>query len=132
MKMGATKFIATGEDKDWAQQNAGSLDLIVSTISSNQLALGEMLSMLRLKGTFIQVGVPEEPLPSIPAFALIGSRVKLGGSKTGSPAQIREMLDLAARQGVHSWTNPWPMKDANGVLSEFEDGKARYRFVLVN
>ena len=130
--MGATNFIATEEDADWAKHHAGSLDLIVSTISSASLPLGEMLGLLKLKGTFIQVGVPEEPLPQIPAFALIGQRVKLGGSKTGSPAQIREMLELAASKDVHSWTNEWPMKKANEMLPEFEANKPRYRFVLVN
>ena len=58
--MGATNFIATNEDKDWATHHANSLDLIISTISSSSLPLGEMLGLLRLKGTFIQVGVPEE------------------------------------------------------------------------
>jgi D-arabinose 1-dehydrogenase-like Zn-dependent alcohol dehydrogenase len=31
LKMGATDFIATDEDEDWATKHAGSLDLIVST-----------------------------------------------------------------------------------------------------
>jgi D-arabinose 1-dehydrogenase-like Zn-dependent alcohol dehydrogenase len=31
LKMGATGFIATDEDRDWASKHAGTLDLIVST-----------------------------------------------------------------------------------------------------
>ena len=34
MKMGADRFIATDEGKDWAKHNANSLDLIISTVSS--------------------------------------------------------------------------------------------------
>ena len=39
MKMGATGFIATDEDKDWAKHHAGSLDLTVSTVSSPKMPL---------------------------------------------------------------------------------------------
>lgn len=34
LKMGADGFIATGEDEDWVEKNARSLDIIVSTVSS--------------------------------------------------------------------------------------------------
>ena len=36
-KMGADKFIATDDDKDWATKNASSLDLIVCTVSSHKM-----------------------------------------------------------------------------------------------
>jgi alcohol dehydrogenase (NADP+) len=54
-KMGATKFIATDEDEEWASKNARSLDLIVSTISSPKLPLAQYLQMLRTNGKFVQV-----------------------------------------------------------------------------
>lgn len=57
--MGATGFIATDEDKDWASEHANSLDLIVCTVSSPNMPLQEYLQLLRFKGQFIQVGAPE-------------------------------------------------------------------------
>lgn len=53
--MGADKYIATDEEKDWATTHARSLDLIVSTVSSPKMPLGDYLSLLKTRGTFIQV-----------------------------------------------------------------------------
>jgi len=132
MKMGADHFIATGEDKDWAKNNASTLDLIVSTVSSPNMPLQEYLQLLRTNGQFIQVGAPEDPIPSINAFALIGKGVKIGGSAIGSPEQIMEMLELSAKKGVHPWIQKRPLKEANQTVRDMNGGKARYRYVLVN
>jgi alcohol dehydrogenase (NADP+) len=132
LKMGATDFIATGEDKDWATKHAGSLDLIVCTVSSPKMPFVEYLSLLGVGGQFIQVGAPEDAIPPFNAFALIAKSVKIAGSMIGSPEEIRKMLKLAVEKGVHSWTKKYPMKDANKAVTDFEAGKPRYRFVLVN
>ena len=88
MKMGADKFIATDEDKDWAKHNANSLDLIISTVSSPKMPLMEYFQLLKVFGQFIQVGAPEDNLAGINCFALIGKSIKLGGSMIGSPAEV--------------------------------------------
>jgi alcohol dehydrogenase (NADP+) len=132
MKMGADEFIATGEDKDWATNHARSLDLIVSTVSSPDMPIQGYLQLLRVKGTFIQVGAPEDSIPAFNAFALIAKGVKMGGSAIGSPEDIRKMLDLAAKKGIRTWAQTRPMKDANQAVLDMTAGKARYRYVLVN
>lgn len=65
------------------------------------------------------VGAPEEPLPSFHPFNLLMSGVKLGGSAIGSPAVIREMLDLVATQNVKPWIVKRPIKDVNSALPSF-------------
>jgi alcohol dehydrogenase (NADP+) len=132
LKMGATDFIATDEDEDWATKHAGSLDLIISTVSSPKMPLMGYLTLLGVGGQFIQVGAPEDSIPPFNAFALIAKEVKIGGSMIGSPEEIRQMLKLAVEKGVHSWTNKYSMKDANKALVDFNEGKPRYRIVLVN
>jgi D-arabinose 1-dehydrogenase-like Zn-dependent alcohol dehydrogenase len=131
-KLGATDFIATGEEPDWAQKYARSLDLIVSTVSSHDLPLNGYLSLLAPDGQFIQVGSPEEELPRFSPFHLIGKGAKLGGSCIGPPWEINEMLEFAAKKKIKGWTEARPMKDANQVIVDQEDGKARFRYVLVN
>ncbi|KAK7527881.1 chaperonin 10-like protein [Phyllosticta citriasiana] len=131
-KMGADGFIATDEDKDWAKTNANSLDLIVSTVSSPKLPLMGYLSLLRRKGVFIQVGAPEDALPPFNAFALIAKGCKIGGSIIGPPAEIQEMLELAAEKKIKPWIQERPLDDANQAVVDMENGKARYRYVLVN
>lgn len=131
-KMGADDFIATEEDKDWAEKHASSLDLIVSTVSSPKMPLMQYLNLLRRNGQFIQVGAPEDSLPGFNVFTLIMKSAKIGGSIIGSPAEIEEMLALASSHKVKPWIQERPMKDANAATVDMDEGKARYRYVLVN
>lgn len=97
------------------------------------MPLTQYLSLLKVGGTFIQVGAPDGGnLPPINAFTLIGGGIKVGGSAIGSPAEIEEMLQLAAKQSIKPWIVERPMKDANQAIVDMEAGKARYRYVLVN
>lgn len=89
-------------------------------------------SLLRTNGTFIQLGLPDDGALEIPAVHLILKGIKLTGSLVGSPSEIREMFDLVAEKGVKPWVQERPMKDANQAIVDMEDGKARYRYVLVN
>ena len=128
--MGADDFIATNDDPDWATKHAMSVDLLVCTVSSPKMPLEQYLSLLRVKGQFIQVGAPEDVLPGFNAFSLIAKGCKIGGSAIGSPAQIADMLDLTAKHKVKPWTQPRAMKEANQVIQDMEANKARYRYVL--
>ncbi|KAH8732687.1 alcohol dehydrogenase-like protein [Phaeosphaeriaceae sp. PMI808] len=132
MAMGADVYIATSEDEKWARKHSRSLDLIISTVSSPDMPLESYLRLLRTGGQFIQVGAPEDKLPPIAAFGLIGKGCKIGGSQIGSPKDIEEMLKFAAEKGVKPWVQTRSMREANQAVVEMEDGKARYRYVLVN
>lgn len=130
MKMGATDFIATDEDKDWADKHAGTLDVIVSTVSSHKMPLDGYLQLLARKGTYVHVGAPEDKMPQFSMFSLIPKRAAIQGSQTGSRQDIIDMLDLFAKTGVHTWNVNVPMKDANKAVVDLDNGKARYRYVL--
>jgi D-arabinose 1-dehydrogenase-like Zn-dependent alcohol dehydrogenase len=132
LKMGADEYIATGESDDWVKENDSSLDLIISTISGSGFKVDDYLSLLDVHGTLIQVGAPDDPIPSFPAFSLIPKGLKLGGSPIGSPKQMQEMLEFAAKTDFRGWVEVRPMKDANQVIVDLDEGKARYRYVLAN
>jgi alcohol dehydrogenase (NADP+) len=132
LNMGATHYIATDEDKNWARTNSQSLDLIISTVSSPNMPIVKYLALLRSSGQFIQVGAPEDALPGFNIFALITKGAKIGGSMIGSPKEITEMLEFAAKNNIHPHIQERPMKDANQAVIDMEDGNARYRYVLVN
>lgn len=132
LAMGADTYIATSEDEKWDRKHSRSLDLIVSTVSSPDMPLSRYLRLLRTNGQFIQVGAPEDNLPSIPAFTLIVKGCKIGGSQIGSPKEIEEMLRFAVEKGVKPWVQVRGMKEANQTVVDMEEGKARYRYVLVN
>ncbi|KAF1960678.1 zinc-binding alcohol dehydrogenase [Byssothecium circinans] len=130
MQMGASDFIATAEDSDWAVQHADSLDIIVSTVSSASVPLQDYLGMLKYNGKFIQVGAPEGVLPGFNAFDLITKPASIWGSNTGSVADIQRMLNLFGEKNVRSWVSNMPMQDANRAVVDLRAGKARYRYVL--
>jgi D-arabinose 1-dehydrogenase-like Zn-dependent alcohol dehydrogenase len=96
------------------------------------MPLTDYLSLLKTDGCFVQLGIPDNGTLAIPAGSLIFRRLKMGGSLMGGPAEIREMLDLAARKNVQSWVHEVPMSEANRAIQDMEAGKARYRYVLVN
>lgn len=95
------------------------------------MPLGDYLGTLGLDGTMVQVGVPEGTLP-IHAFNIIPGRRRLAGSGIGSPSEIREMFQLAVDKDVKPWVEQRPMRDANQAIVDLEDGKARFRYVLLN
>lgn len=69
--------------------------------------------------------------PMINVFSLLKG-AKVSGSSTGAPWEIKEMLQLAADKNLKPWIQERPMKDANQAIVDMEEGKARYRYVLVN
>lgn len=96
------------------------------------MPLTSYLKLLRVGGKLIQVGLPEGPLPQISANILTGNGIFLGGSGIGSPAEVREMLELAAREKVKPWIEVRDMRDANKAVVDMDMGKARFRYTLVN
>ncbi|KAF3802663.1 NADP-dependent alcohol dehydrogenase 7 [Colletotrichum gloeosporioides] len=133
LTLGADEYIATLDDEKWARKNRRTLDLLICTVSNSDMPLQQYLSLLKWGGSFIQVGSPDGgKLPEISAFTLIMNNIQVGGSNIGSVSQIQEMLEFAVRRNVKPWIQTRPMKDANQAIVDMEDGKARYRYVLVN
>ena len=125
--LGAHNFVNTRETKA-LREVAGSLDFILSTINADQ-DWGIYIQALRPAGTLCFVGVPPSPV-AINAFPLISGIRSISGSPIGSPYQIREMLDVAARHGVKATTECFPMDKANDAIEKVKKNKVRYRAVL--
>lgn len=132
LKLGADDFIATGEDEKWDEKNASTLDLIISTVSSEKMPMAGYLALLRPHGHMTQIGVPDGEFPGFHAFSLIAKNISLGGSCIGSPETITEMLNLVAEKNIKPWIETRDMKDANAAMVDMEKGKSRYRYTLIN
>ncbi|KAH7313879.1 zinc-binding dehydrogenase [Stachybotrys elegans] len=133
LALGADEYIATDDDKDWANKHRRTIDLIISTVSSDKMPLQGYLTLLKTYGALIQVGAPDGGnLPPVNAFSLIGGGIKVGGSGIGSPNEINEMLKLAVEKKIKPWVELRPMSDANQTVVDMVAGKPRYRYVLVN
>ncbi len=127
--MGAHHFCNARESKVM-KALAGSLDLIISTVNADQ-DWSAFLSALRPEGVLCLVGAPARPL-QVPGSLLIVSARALSGSNTGSPLALEEMLDVAARHGVTTKTERFPMTRVNEAVAKVRKGGVRYRAVLAN
>ena len=127
--LGAHHFVNT-RDNGELKKVAGSFDLILSTASVDQ-DFQSLITALRPKGTLVVLGVGPSPL-QISGFSLIGGQKAVAGSPSGSPKDLREMLDVAARHGVKAITERFAMKDANKAVDKVKKNQVRYRAVLAN
>lgn len=129
LKLGAHHFVNTRETNAM-KKLAGSFDLLLSTVNADQ-DWGGYVNALRAKGTLCVVGVPPSPM-AIQAFALVGQQRAVAGSPTGSPSDLAEMLDVAARHGVKAVTERFEMSKANEAVARVKKNQVRYRAVLAN
>ena len=125
--LGAHTFIPTRETGA-LKKVASSFDLILSTVNAD-LDWSAYLQALRPKGTFCFVGVPPSPF-SFGAFPLVSGHRPVAGSPTGSPSDLAEMLDVAARHNVRAVCEHFPMAQANEAIAKVKRNQVRYRAVL--
>ncbi len=128
-EMGANHFVNTRENGEM-KKVAGSLDLLLSTVSADQ-DFQSFLTLLRPKGTLVVLGASPSPMQIAP-FSLILGQKAVAGSPSGSPRDLYEMLDVAARHKVRAITERFAMKDANKAVEKVKKNQVRYRAVLAN
>lgn len=58
--------------------------------------------------------------------------IAVSGSNIASPALIKEVLQLAADKNIVPWIEKWKWDDMNKAIKGSNDGKAKFRYVLVN
>ncbi|KAI9484356.1 chaperonin 10-like protein [Zychaea mexicana] len=131
LKLGCDDFIAADEDAKFAQYK-GKLTHILCTSFARNFDWAKYLGLLRANGVFIMVAAPDAPLTDIPTMLLVLKQISITGSAIGSPDEIRDMLDFAAKTGVKPWIQKYPMSKAPEAVQAMRDGKARYRFILCN
>lgn len=120
-RLGADHFL-TGEPP------RGSLDLVLNTAHAAP-DMKAFMAALRPRGVFCQLGAASEPL-SVGSMSLIGGCRAVHGSAIGNPHEIREMLDLAAKEGIGAVSEVMPMSRVDQALDRTRHNRARYRVVL--
>jgi alcohol dehydrogenase (NADP+) len=127
LRMGADHFHATG-DPETFERLAGSFDLIVNTVSAT-LPLDSYLSLLKLDGTLVHVGSPENP-SSFRHLSLIAGRRSMAGSHIGGIRQTQEMLDFCAEHGLGAEIEVITPEQINEAYERVVASDVRYRFVI--
>jgi uncharacterized zinc-type alcohol dehydrogenase-like protein len=125
--LGAHAFAAT-RDPGTFKRLAKRFDLIIDTVSADH-DYNAYLSLLRLNGVMVLVGLPDKALP-VSAFALVGKRRSLAGSMVGSIRETQEMLDFCAEHGIASDIELIGIEQINEAYERMLKADVRYRFVI--
>ena len=127
LKLGAKAYYATS-DQETFKTLAGTFDLIICTVGV-AIDWNAYLGLLKINGTMVVVGVPEDMVP-VHAFSLVPGRKTLAGSMIGSIKETQEMLDFCGKHNIVSEIEMIAMKDINEAYERVLKSDVRYRFVL--
>ena len=126
-RLGADHFFTTADPATFKNLR-GCFDLIINTVSA-PIAWDEYLHLLRVDGSMVNVGVPEQPVP-VSAFPLILGRRSLAGSAIGSMDETQEMLDFCGQHNIVSDIEITPIQKVNEAYERIVKSDVRYRFVI--
>jgi uncharacterized zinc-type alcohol dehydrogenase-like protein len=126
-RMGASHYYATN-DKETFTKLRRSFDLIVCTVSA-PIDWNAYLELLKVDGSMVLIGVPDQPVP-VNAFGLIGGRRNLSGTLIGSIKETQEMLDFCGKHNVVADIEVIPMEGVNDAYERVVKSDVRYRFVI--
>lgn len=126
-RLGADDVVLS-KDKDQMGQYAGKLHLVLDAVSA-QHDINLYLNLLRVDGTLVLVGAPEDPLP-VAAFSLIPHRRSFAGSTIGGIAETQEMLDFCGQHNIVADIEMINIQQINEAYERLLKGEVKYRFVI--
>ena len=126
-RLGADHYDATSDPQTF-KDLAASFDLIINAVSA-ALDWNAYLSLLKVDGTMVVVGIPDAPVP-IDAFGLVTGRRSLAGSMIGGIAETQEMLDFCGKHGITSDIETVNIRDVDAAYERVLKSDVRYRFVI--
>jgi alcohol dehydrogenase (NADP+) len=126
-RFGADHYYATSDPKTF-EKLGRSFDLIINTVGSD-MDLNQYLNLLKVDGSLVVVGLPENP-SAISAFSLALGRRSLAGSAIGGIAETQEMLDFCGKHNIASDIEVIPIQKVNEAYERVLKSDVRYRFVI--
>ncbi|MCH4545809.1 NAD(P)-dependent alcohol dehydrogenase [Rhizobium changzhiense] len=127
LKLGAKEYYATNDPETFTKL-AGSFDLIICTVSA-EIDWNAYLGLLKVDGSFVVVGAPENPIP-VHAFSVIPGRKSISGSMIGSIKETQEMLDFCGEHNIVSEIEKINIQQVNEAYERVLKSDVRYRFVI--
>jgi uncharacterized zinc-type alcohol dehydrogenase-like protein len=127
LALGADHYYATADPRTFTEL-AGTFDIILCTISDS-VDFDRYLSLLRLDGTLINVGAPEDPI-TLSNWSLITGRRSYASSGTGGMPETQEMLDFCAQHKIAPMIETIRADQINEGFDRLRRADVRYRFVI--
>jgi len=125
--LGADEFLPW-RDESARKAARSSFDMLLVTATAD-MPWSDFMQLLRPNGRLIIVSGADSRL-NIPIGLVVIGRKMIGGSVIGPPAEIAEMLNFAARNGIAAKTEVMPLDRVNEALDKVRNNMARYRMVL--
>lgn len=125
-KLGADEAVLS---TDPAQMKARKgFDMILDTVSAKH-NINAYLNALKVDGSVVLVGLPNEPL-EIGAFNVVNGRKSFSGSNIGGIAETQEVIDFCAEHNITADIELIRLDQVNEALERLEKGDVKYRFVI--
>jgi uncharacterized zinc-type alcohol dehydrogenase-like protein len=127
LRLGADEVVIS-KDANEMQKHARSFDFILDAVSADH-DVNAYLNLLKVDGTLVLVGAPENPLP-VAAFSLLMGRRQLAGSAIGGIQETQEMLDFCGEHGIVSDIEMINIQQINEAYDRLLKSDVKYRFVI--
>ncbi|KAI7745759.1 hypothetical protein M8C21_027705 [Ambrosia artemisiifolia] len=125
--LGADDYLVSS-DVERMQELADSFDYIIDTVPVHH-PLEPSLTLLKLDGKLILMGVINVPLQFVSPLLMIG-RKTITGTFIGSMKETQEMLEFCKEKGVRSTIEVVKMDYINTAMERLAKNDVRYRFVV--
>lgn len=126
-ELGADDYVVSS-DVTRMQEIADSFDYIIDTVPVGHPLEGP-LSLLKLDGKLILMGVINTPLQFVSPMVMLG-RKSITGSFVGSMKEMAEMLEFCNEKKLTSTIEVVKMDYVNTAMKRLEKNDVRYRFVV--
>jgi uncharacterized zinc-type alcohol dehydrogenase-like protein len=126
-RLGADEVVIS-KNTDEMQRHASSFNFILDAVSAAH-DVNAYLNLLKLNGSLVLVGAPENPFP-ISAFSVIMGRRSLSGSAIGGIRETQEMLDFCGEHGITSDIEKIKIQEINQAYARLLKNDVKYRFVI--
>ncbi|KAJ9552025.1 hypothetical protein OSB04_016070 [Centaurea solstitialis] len=125
--LGADEYLVSS-DADKIQAAVDSLDYIIDTLPIPH-PVDDYVSMLKLDGKLILLGVVNVPLQFVSPLLMSG-RKTITGTFIGNMREIEELLEFCNEKGVKSKIEVVKMDYINTAIERLANNDVRYRFVV--
>lgn len=126
-RLGADEAIVS-TDKEAMKKHGKSLHVILDTVAAAH-DVNMYLSLLKLDGALVLVGLPDSALPVQP-FSVVSNRRIFTGSSIGGIAETQEMLDFCSKHNIVADIEIINIQQINEGYERMLKGDVRYRFVI--
>ncbi|KAF8404949.1 hypothetical protein HHK36_009844 [Tetracentron sinense] len=125
--LGADDYLVSS-DASRMQEASDTLDYIIDTVPVFH-PLEPYLSLLKLDGKLILMGVINTPLQFVTPMVMLGRKM-ITGSFVGSMEETEEMLEFCKEKELGSKIEVVKMEYINKAFERLEKNDVRYRFVV--